>query len=165
MYGVRSLTLKTAFKKTVENTVKCCFVTIRACPSKNTLNITSLKNGSSIEIMQYNNPDEKSLTFSICPIPINQQPVYQYRILKDRKFFRWATLSSSAYTGKLLAVWAIGLLFTLCAIVASPGHYGITVPDLLWGTIIGNLAVIFCALKLYAVWYCLHSGLVNRLKV
>ena len=112
--------------------------------------------------MQHDNPDETSSTSLTCPVPTNQQPVYQYRILKDRKFFRWAVLNDSIYTSKLLSIWAIGLLLSLYATTVSSAMYSITVSNLLWGAIAGNIAVILCVLKLYAVWYCVHSNLMNQ---
>ena len=110
--------------------------------------------------MQHNNLNGNNLTF-LSPVPINQQPVYQYRNLQEKKFFRWAVLNSSIYAAKLSAVWTVGFLFTLYAITISYRQYNIIIIDLLWGMTFGNIAVIFCLLKLYTVWLCIYSGLIK----
>jgi hypothetical protein len=52
-----------------------------------------------------------SLKSNICPVPLEQQPIYEYEQLKDSWFFRWATLDTFAYGKKLfwLVFWG-GLL-------------------------------------------------------
>jgi len=48
-----------------------------------------------------------------CPVPLEQQPIYEYEQLKDSWFFSWATLDLISYFKKL--IWAnfwISLIFS-----------------------------------------------------
>jgi hypothetical protein len=48
---------------------------------------------------------EFSLKSNICPVPLEQQPIYEYEQLKDSWFFSWATLDFFGYGKKL--IWLI----------------------------------------------------------
>ena len=112
--------------------------------------------------MQHNNAGDRDFSFMICPIPSRQQPVIQYQRLKEKRFFRWAILTHSVYSTKLLAVWVTGVLVCLYAInIDSPKYEGISVVDLLWCAIIGELAVLCCLTKLYTAWRYVYSRLIN----
>ena len=112
--------------------------------------------------MQHNNAGDRDFSFMICPVPLRQQPVIQYRRLKEKRFFRWAILTRSVYNTKLLAVWVTGVLLCLYAVnINSPQHGVISVVDLLWSAIVGKLALLCCLLKLYAAWRYVYSRLIN----
>ena len=112
--------------------------------------------------MQHNNAGDRDFSFVICPVPLRQQPIIQYQRLKEKRFFRWAILTHSVYSTKLLAVWVTGVLVCLYAInINYPKYGGISVVDLLRCAIVGKLAVLCCLTKLYAAWRYVYLRLIN----
>ena len=115
-----------------------------------------------MKTMQYNDVDDKNFSFMICPVPLRQQPVFQYWKLKEKSFFRWATLTTLMYSTKLSVIWGSGFLFALYTVTIQSKQYGITLPNILWGAIVGEFAVFGCLLKLYTAWNYVHSRLIDR---
>lgn len=112
--------------------------------------------------MQHNNAGDRDFSSVICPVPLRQQPVIQYQRLKEKRFFRWAILTHSIYSTKLLAVWVTGVLLCLYAINIDSSKYGrVSVIDLLRCAVVGKLAVLCCLLKLYTAWRSVYSRLTN----
>jgi hypothetical protein len=60
---------------------------------------------------------ESSPTF--CPVPLEQQPVNEYEVLKESWLCCWATLDSLSYTLKLFWVLVIGWLIVSPIAAAS----------------------------------------------
>ena len=114
-----------------------------------------------MKTMQYNNTGDRNFSFLVCPVPLRQQPVFQYRELTERSFFRWVTLTNSVYGTKLSVVWSTGVLFSLYGLTIQ-SESGITLADILWSTIVGEFAVFACLLKLYLAWNYVHSRLMNQ---
>ena len=113
-----------------------------------------------MKTMQHDNADRK-YSFWLCPVPLRQQPVNQYRELRERNFFRWVVLDRPIYCTKLLAVWITGMLLTLYAITIRSDRSGITVSDFLGSAIAGEVAVLFSVIMLYAAWNYVHSRLIS----
>jgi hypothetical protein len=47
---------------------------------------------------------------SLCPVPEEQRPVNEYRVLTDSWFFRWGTFSGWAYLKPMVILWLISCL-------------------------------------------------------
>ncbi len=54
-----------------------------------------------------------------CPVPLEQQPQYEYQQLQDSWFFAWATRETRPYTKKILGLDLIFLLITAPIAAAS----------------------------------------------
>lgn len=115
-----------------------------------------------MKTMQHNNADDKNFSLTICPVPLRQQPVFQYRELRERSFFRWAILNTPMYSTKLSVVWATGFMLTLYAVTIQSKQYRISLSNIMWGAIVGEFAVFGCLLKLYAAWNYVHSRLIDQ---
>jgi hypothetical protein len=87
-----------------------------------------------------------------CPVPTEQQPIYEYEQLKESGFFAWATLPRSQYLQKIawLCFWA-WLLVSPFAWASFPGKKAL--PQVF---LAGNLAVevilALLLLRLYLGW-------------
>ena len=112
--------------------------------------------------MQHNNPDERDLAFSSCPVPTKQLPVNEYRDLKESAFFRWATLKVSIYTAKLLSVWVTGLLIAEFFIAVISVSHDIKYANFFWSPILGEIAVLLCLVQLYIGWNYVYFRLTNQ---
>jgi hypothetical protein len=55
--------------------------------------------------------NQSSLKSNLCPVPLEQQPIYEYEQLKDSWFFSWATLNTFDYGKKILWLVFWGGLF------------------------------------------------------
>lgn len=53
------------------------------------------------------------------------------------------------------------MLLTLYAITIKSNQYGITLANFLWGSTLGEVAVLFSLIKLYAAWNYVHSRLIS----
>ena len=111
-----------------------------------------------MNIVQHNNENVNT----ICPIPLEQQPVREYWRLKKRRFFRWAILSQSKYVTKLLAVWISTLLLVLFILALRSPYRLLSYSDFLIGAVIAKLAVFLSLIGLYAAWQYIHSRLIHR---
>ncbi|MGF1495907.1 MAG: CGLD27 family protein [Elainellaceae cyanobacterium] len=47
---------------------------------------------------------------SVCPVPVEQQPINEYQDLKESWFFRWASLSLPNYLKPMLILWSLSWL-------------------------------------------------------
>lgn len=47
-----------------------------------------------------------------CPVPEDQQPLNEYKELRESWFFQWGTLQLSGYLLKLLCVWSLSWLIS-----------------------------------------------------
>ena len=111
--------------------------------------------------MQNDNVDNSGFTF--LSLPLKQIPVNEYRSLRERKFFRWATLKRWKYTTKLLAVWVTGFLFSTL-IFATKSSQNLVPSDYLGSIVIANIFVLLCLVKLYVAWHHIYTRLlINKI--
>ena len=111
-----------------------------------------------MNIVQHNNDSVDK----ICPIPLDQQPVREYRRLQTRMFFRWAILSRSKYVTKLLAVWITALLLILFVMALRSPARALNLSDVLIGAIVAELSVGLVLTSLYAAWRHIYLRLIHR---
>ena len=96
---------------------------------------------------------------SVCPVPLEQQPVNEYQQLRDSWFYSWATLELWQYSRKFF--WMGMASSFLAATVAassfspsrSPGQF--LVATLMGATLIPILAL----LRLYSAWWYVSDRL------
>ena len=58
-------------------------------------------------------------TNTFCPVPFEQQPINEYKELKQSWFFAWVTLSKWEFARKLAWIWAISLIISAPISAAS----------------------------------------------
>lgn len=89
---------------------------------------------------------------SICPVPIEQQPLNEYKEMSEAWLFRWVTLGWGPYSLRLAVVWGLAWL------VIGPVAAGTVAPSkdlshFLLGTGGGcAVVVVLLLLRLYSGW-------------
>lgn len=99
---------------------------------------------------------------SICPVPIEQQPINEYQELKESWFFRWGTLEQRDYIMKLVCVWGVSWLIAgpLAAASFAPSRY--TMQFLLCGAAGAGLFLVLTLLQLYLGWSYVRDRLLRE---
>jgi hypothetical protein len=89
---------------------------------------------------------------SVCPVPVDQRPINEYKNLKDSWFFGWSSAHSKAFLLRLGVLWGIcyGLTAPIAASSFDPkeafGHFGLAASS-------GNVVLISLVLiRLYLGW-------------
>ena len=94
-----------------------------------------------------------------CPVPLEQQPQYEYQQLQDSWFFSWVTLETWSYIIKILGLGFVLLLITAPIAAASftPTEYPLKfILSSLAGS--GFLSTLFLV-RLYLGWSYLRDRL------
>ncbi|NES83619.1 MAG: CGLD27 family protein [Moorea sp. SIO2B7] len=102
----------------------------------------------------------KESSISICPVPIEQQPINEYEQLKDSRFFRLSTLDQLGYCRKLAWIWFWGWILAGPIAAASFNPQKYPVRFFLSGTFGAGFLVVFVLVRLYLGW----SYVSDRLK-
>lgn len=96
---------------------------------------------------------------SVCPIPLEQQPVNEYQQLRDSWFFSWATLGLWQYSWKFFWMGMVSSFLAATVAVDSfspsrnPGQF-------LVATIMGSTLIpILALLRLYSAWWYVSDRL------
>lgn len=94
-----------------------------------------------------------------CPVPIEQQPMYEYEKLKVSTFFSWTTENNKPYYVRLLF-----LLLTNYLATAILGHFKFPVDlnslkNLAFESLIGISFIILFFLRLYMGWRYVYDRL------
>lgn len=111
--------------------------------------------------MQPEEVTTKRTSIPACPVPVEQQPLNEYRELSESDFFRWGTMALPQYIRKLLWVWAWGW------IVAGPvaaGSFAVAKYPLKFSLFAGAGASVFVVLmlvRLYIGWAHVRSRLAS----
>lgn len=89
---------------------------------------------------------------SVCPVPVEQQPLNEYEQLKSSGFFRFATLAMPEYIVKLSWIWGLSWLVAgpVAAASFAPDKY--TAKFILCGVTGASLGVILAVVRLYLGW-------------
>ncbi|WP_302883614.1 CGLD27 family protein [Kovacikia minuta] len=103
----------------------------------------------------------KKTAISSCPVPFEQQPLNEYRELKDSWFFSWATLEMPHYAKKLVWIWVWSWAIAGPVVAASflPAKY--PVQFFLMGTAGASIFLCLILLHLYLGWSYICSRLSN----
>lgn len=98
---------------------------------------------------------------SVCPVPLEQQPLNEYRDLQESWFFRWATLEPIPYVKTIVWVWMWS--WAIAGPVAANSFAPAKHPAqfLLLGAAGATLFVILALVRLYLGWFYIHSRLLN----
>ncbi|MDG2989939.1 CGLD27 family protein [Candidatus Synechococcus calcipolaris G9] len=88
----------------------------------------------------------------LCPVPAEQRPLNEYRVLKDSWFFGWSTGSAKVYTRRLILLWSLAWLVSgpVAAGSFDPQEYPMNFA--LGGILGSNLAVGLVLLRLVLGW-------------
>ncbi|MCS7030010.1 MAG: CGLD27 family protein [Gloeomargarita sp. SKYG116] len=99
---------------------------------------------------------------SLCPVPLEQQPLQEYQALRDSWFYQWPTLGWAAYGRRLLAAAGLGATVAVPVAAASfdPGQE----PWLFSCAAVAGAAVLpsFLLLRLYLGWRYVQQRLASR---
>jgi hypothetical protein len=100
----------------------------------------------------------KKINF-VCPVPIDQQPIYEYEQLKASTFFYWTTDNNKPYYTRLLI-----LLLTNYIVTILLGHFqfhmGVSgLKTLALESLIGFSFIILFFLRLYLGWRYVYRRL------
>ena len=102
---------------------------------------------------------KSSLKSNICPVPLEQQPIYEYEQLKNSWFFSWATLDSFSYGKKVIWMVFWGGLF------ASPLSWSIFSPQkepIIFSLFVGLGSILltgFITIQFYLAWLYIYNRL------
>lgn len=99
---------------------------------------------------------------SICPVPVEQQPINEYSELKDAWLFCWATLGFQHYLAKIAWTWGWSWLVAgpIAAASFSPTKY--PVQFLLVGGAGASLMLGLVLLRLYLGWFYIRNRLLDE---
>jgi hypothetical protein len=109
-------------------------------------------------------PDEvttKRTSIPACPVPLEQQPLNEYRELSESDFFGWGTMALPQYIQKVLWVWAWGW------VVAGPvaaGSFAVTkypIKFALFASAGASIFVMLMLVRLYFGWAHVRSRLAS----
>ena len=95
-----------------------------------------------------------------CPVPIEQQPVNEYKELANSWFFQWVTLPKLQFGRKLAVIWLLSLLVTAPISAASFPPVESPITFLLASSLGSALFVALALTRLYLGW----SYIGDRLK-
>jgi hypothetical protein len=98
-------------------------------------------------------------TTALCPVPLEQQPLEEYRELQESWFFRWATLELKAYVARLGWVWGWSWLMTGPIAAASFSPQKHWVQFLVTGGMGATLVLVLVLVQLYLGWYYVRGRL------
>jgi len=99
---------------------------------------------------------------SVCPVPLEQQPINEYQGLKESWFFRWATLSLPSYLKTIGWIWLCSWIVVGPVVSYSfswakhPGQF------LLSGAAGAGCFVGLALLRLYLGWKYIRDRLSNE---
>lgn len=99
---------------------------------------------------------------SVCPVPLEQQPVNEYQQLQNSWFFSWATLGYWQYGRKFF--W-IGMAngFLAATVAASSFPPSKNLGQFLVATIMGSTLIpILALLRLYSAWWYVSDRLARE---
>lgn len=98
----------------------------------------------------------------VCPVPLEQQPLEEYKSLRDSWFFRWATLGLWAYLKPLLVLWGVGWIFS--SPVATVSFPASEQPLYFFLSAAAGAAVfpIFALIQLYLGWFYVRNRLADE---
>ncbi|HEY9600086.1 MAG TPA: CGLD27 family protein [Allocoleopsis sp.] len=99
---------------------------------------------------------------SICPVPLEQQPINEYQELKESWLFRWGTLDLRDYIIKLAWVWGWSWLVAgpVAAASFSPNKH--LVQFLLCGGAGASVFLTLMLLRLYLGWSYVRDRLLRE---
>jgi hypothetical protein len=102
---------------------------------------------------------------SVCPVPIEQQPIHEYQELKESWFFRWATLDLWAYLKPIVILWSLSWIvsFPVAATSFAPAKH--LVHFLLFGAAGAMILPTLALVRLYLGWWYVRDRLAQPLVV
>lgn len=104
----------------------------------------------------------KESSVEFCPVPQEQQPIYEYQQMQDSWFSRWAMLDYFDYGKKLLWVGFWGLI--LASPIAAASFHPVKYPiQFILSSILGSCFLLTLVLsRLYIGWVYIRDRLNNK---
>ncbi len=99
---------------------------------------------------------------SICPVPVEQQPINEYSELKDSWLFSWATLGLQHYLTKIGWTWGWSWLVAGPIAAASFSPTKDPIQFLLLGAAGASLGLSLVLLRLYLGWFYIRNRLLDE---
>lgn len=103
----------------------------------------------------------KNTSLSACPVPFDQQPINEYRELKESWFFSWVLLEFPHYLAKLGWVWGLSLLVTGPVAAASFEPHKHPLRFVLSSSAGAAFILGLTLLRLYLGWFYVRSRLLS----
>jgi ABC-type uncharacterized transport system permease subunit len=100
-------------------------------------------------------------SISVCPVPVEQQPLNEYEELKTSCFFYDCTLELKAYIRTIAWIWGLSWLIAGPVAAASFAPEKYTAKFILSGAAGANLGVILLLLRLYLGWSYVSNRLMS----
>jgi Conserved in the green lineage and diatoms 27 len=101
----------------------------------------------------------KSSSSSPCPVPEEQRPLNEYRVLADSWFFRWGTLGRWDYLKPLSAVWLGSWIISGPVSAASFVPLKHPIEFLGWAVAGASILPLFSVIRLYLGWTYIYKRL------
>lgn len=103
-----------------------------------------------------------NLPVSVCPVPLEQQPLNEYVALKESWFYCWATLSLRQYLVPLLWIWGLSWIVTgpIAATSFVPAKYPLQFA--LSSAAGASLLLSLVLLRLYLAWFYIRGRLLQE---
>ena len=103
----------------------------------------------------------KKKSVADCPVPLEQQPLNEYRELSESWFFRWGTLPLSIYLRKIgwVWLWAWAIAGPVAAASFSPARHPVQFG--LMGAGGATLLLALVLIRLYLGWAYIRSRLAS----
>ncbi len=102
------------------------------------------------------------LPVSVCPVPIEQQPLNEYQELKGSWFFGWTTLDLRRYIMKLVWVWAWSWVVAGPVAAASFAPQKYLVKFMLCGAAGAGVFLALTVVRLYLGWWYVRDRLLRE---
>lgn len=94
----------------------------------------------------------KSSSSSPCPVPEEQRPINEYRVLADSWFFRWGTLAGFDYIKPVLLIWLTSWLVSGPVSAASFVPQRDPIPFLGWAVAGACILPTLAVIRLWLGW-------------
>lgn len=99
---------------------------------------------------------------TVCPVPLDQQPLNEYQALRTSWFYGWPALDGGQYGRRLAVVWGLGWLVAGPVAAASFDPTRQPLPFLLSGMAGASLLLALLLVRLYLGWRYINQRLLSR---
>ncbi|PSB23232.1 DUF1230 domain-containing protein [filamentous cyanobacterium CCP1] len=102
---------------------------------------------------------------SVCPVPVEQQPINEYQELKESWFFRWGTLDTGGYLKPIVILWSLSWLISFPVAATSFSPTKASVHFFLCGAAGAMILPTLALVRLYLGWWYVRNRLSQPLVV
>jgi hypothetical protein len=98
---------------------------------------------------------------SVCPVPLEQQPINEFQELRESWFFRWVTLDLRGYLKPILILWLLSWLLVDPVVSISFPFAKYPVRFLLTGAAGSSILPVLALLRLWLGWNYVRDRLLK----